>query len=274
MGFVKIHDAILNSSILEEDVIVRWLWICLLVSCDRNGNVYGTPKALARRANVTLPQFNKALKVLMKPDKDSTSSDEEGRRILAVSQNLYNCVNYQHYRGLKEPEEVREQARIRKQRQRERERAAAEGVTPMSHDVQNRHDKAEADAEAEAEADTSSSKKSSSSRKDDDEIVKFVLEFWKKEDLRPRLRSISPLRRTTLLARAREYEGLVSIKVALDNRANSRFLCYEIFNGKGAPFDWVFGPKNFSKVIDGNYNDTPGGKPGKGGKHSEYDEDL
>lgn len=60
---------------------------------------------------------------------------------------------------------------------------------------------------------------------------------------------------------------------ALENRANSRFLCFEIFNGKGAPFDWVFGPKNFVKVLDGNFNDMPdsgkGGKRGKAG--SEYD---
>ena len=54
MGFVKIHDAIFSSSIIEEDLIVRWIWICFLAACDRNGNVHGTEPALARKANVTL----------------------------------------------------------------------------------------------------------------------------------------------------------------------------------------------------------------------------
>lgn len=46
----------------------------------------------------------------------------------------------------------------------------------------------------------------------------------------------------------------------LENRANSRFLCYEFNSGRGAPIDWVFGPQNFVKVMDGNYNDSLGKK--------------
>ena len=103
--------------------------------------------------------------------------------------------------------------------------------------------------------------------------MKFVLDFWKKEDLRPKVMSISQLRRRSILARKREH-GEASVKLALENRANSRFLCFEIFGGKGAPIDWLFGPKNFSKVVDGNYNDLIGGTNGKGKGKSEYDDVL
>lgn len=102
--------------------------------------------------------------------------------------------------------------------------------------------------------------------------MKKVFEFWKAEDLRPRVRGISPLRRTAVLARKREH-GAEKIMEALENRANSRFLCFEIFDGKGASFDWMFGPKNFVKILDGNYNDAIGGKHGKKQK-SEYDDVL
>ncbi len=255
MGFVKIHDAIFSSSIIEEDLIVRWIWICFLAACDRNGNVHGTEPALARKANVSLKDFQKAVAVLTRPDSTSTSPDHGGRRLVKLAGNLWFCVNYLFYRNMKDPAEERENAKLRQRKSRANRKKDGGAVTDPSHAVTKSNDKAE--AEAEAEADIKKTSSSSSSRGDDNELVKKVLEFWKKEDLRPRVRAITPLRRTALLARKREHGGSEKVMEALENRANSRFLCFEIFSGKGAPFDWMFGPKNFPKVLDGNYNDGP-----------------
>jgi hypothetical protein len=127
MGYVKVHEQLLNSSIIEEDVITRWVWISLLLSCDRNGNIYGTDKALARKANVSDKDFARAFAVLKAPDPASTSQDQEGRRIIKIGSNLHHCVNYTHYRGLKDPAEQREEWRKRKARQRRREKGEEDG---------------------------------------------------------------------------------------------------------------------------------------------------
>ncbi len=271
MGFVKIHDAIFSSSIIEEDLVVRWVWICFLAACDRNGNVHGTEPALARKCNVSPKDFQHAVKVLTRPDSTSTSPDHGGRRLVKLDGNLWFCVNYLFYRNMKDPAEERENAKLRQRKSRANRRVSAAAVTNKSRHVTKNNDIAE--AEAEAEADSKKTSSSSSSWKDDDAFVAKVLAFWAKEGLRPEARGLSSQRRSAILARARQHTKKLVMEV-LENRASSRFLCFEFNNGVGAPIDWCFGPKNFVKVMDGNYNDRPGGTPGKGGKHREYDKDL
>ncbi len=62
-----------------------------------------------------------------------------------------------------------------------------------------------------------------------------------------------------LRARYREH-GASAILDAIDNRVRSKFL-NEFSNGRGASFDWVFGPNNFQKVLDGNYNEPDDALP-------------
>lgn len=45
---------------------------------------------------------------------------------------------------------------------------------------------------------------------------------------------------------------------AVLKRSQSDFLSNVIFDGKGAPFDWVMGPKNFPKVLEGNFDNDRG----------------
>jgi hypothetical protein len=154
MHYVKLWSNLLKSSILEQDLHVRWLWIAMLLEADRDGNVYGTPEALARVANMNLDQVNAALAILTAPDPNSTTGDEQGRRILPVGTNLWYLVNYQSYRGLKDMEEIRRKTAERVRRHRERKRVQA--VThPVTLDVTQSNPivlRAEAEAEAEAEA--------------------------------------------------------------------------------------------------------------------------
>jgi hypothetical protein len=152
MHYVKLWSNLLKSSILEQDLHVRWLWIAMLLEADRDGNVYGTPEALARVANMNLDQVNAALAILTAPDPNSTTGDEQGRRILPVGTNLWYLVNYQSYRGLKDMEEIRRKTaeRVRRHRERKRVQAVTHSVTldvTQSNPIVLR-------AEAEAEAKT------------------------------------------------------------------------------------------------------------------------
>ena len=146
MSYVKIHAALLDSSIVEADPVVRWVWVAMLVKCNRYGQVYGTDAALARRFNVTPEQLQVAFDILASPDPNSTTKDEDGRRIMRIDANLWQIVNYTHYRGMKDPEEEREKTRLRvaKHRASKRDCNAGNGSVTKSND------KAEAEAEAEA----------------------------------------------------------------------------------------------------------------------------
>lgn len=116
--YVKIFKQILGSSLMELDVTTRWVWITILASADDRGYVYGTTTALARIANVSQEQMERALIELSEPDPLSTSPDEDGRRITQVSPNVWKVVNFERYKDLERKEDQRAAWRERQQRRR------------------------------------------------------------------------------------------------------------------------------------------------------------
>jgi hypothetical protein len=69
----------------------------------------------------------------------------------------------------------------------------------------------------------------------------------------PQIKMISPKRQQAVSARAGEY-GMDAVYTVIDKASKSIFL-----NGGGkkhfvASFDWMFGPMNFPKVLEGNYD--------------------
>ena len=130
MHYVKLWSNLVRSSILEQELPVRWLWIVLLLEADQAGNVYGTQEALARIANLTFDEVKQALVALMAPDPSSTTEEEDGRRLLNPSPNLWYIVNYHKYRGIKDIAQERENVKERVRRHRERKRLGVPPVTP------------------------------------------------------------------------------------------------------------------------------------------------
>lgn len=120
MGFAKIHSGIVDSSINEEELHVRWLWVVLLTRANEDGNVFGTINSLARAANITIDQAQDAMNVLTSPDQHSTSPDEEGRRIIPLDGNQWFVVNHNYYRDVYNYEKKKEQGRVRVQRFRQK----------------------------------------------------------------------------------------------------------------------------------------------------------
>jgi len=149
--YVKLWNNLLRSSILEENVNVRWLWIALLLETDVDGNVYGTPEALARLANLSLKDTTDALAILMAPDENSTTSEENGRRLLNPAPNHWFVVNYSHYRNIKDANEERQKTNARVRLYRER---VKQNVTPgngVTRDVALGNDKKKVDVAVDAE---------------------------------------------------------------------------------------------------------------------------
>ena len=126
-GFVKIYGSqLLGSSLMDEDVSTRWLFLCLCSAADPGGFVRcQTIKAAARLANITKGQASRGLDTLAAPDPDSTTEEQEGRRILRV-EGGWQLVNYDKYREM----QTDQQRKWADQKRRQREGGQVREVRP------------------------------------------------------------------------------------------------------------------------------------------------
>jgi hypothetical protein len=117
--YAKLFSRIAQSSLMEQNVETRYVFMMLLAIADNTGDVIGTDVAIARTLNIPKESFDKAIAALMSPDPDSNSEEEEGRRVVASDAGRgYRIVNYVKYREIKTTEEKREYMReyMRKRR--------------------------------------------------------------------------------------------------------------------------------------------------------------
>lgn len=85
--WVPIERQLLESTVWETDPVVRVLFVTLLLIAHepgRRGRIDMTLKALAGRACLSPDDTKRALEVLMAPDPESRSSEEEGRRVAPI----------------------------------------------------------------------------------------------------------------------------------------------------------------------------------------------
>ena len=126
--YVKLFDSIIHSTIWQEDLHVKVVWVTMLALTDANGEVMASIPGLAKAAGVSIPQCEEALEKFMAPDRYSRSSEDEGRRITKIDGG-WELVNYRKYRELKSMEQEREKAAERQRRFRDRQRSVTNPVT-------------------------------------------------------------------------------------------------------------------------------------------------
>jgi hypothetical protein len=118
MQFGLVFEDIFMSSLMSEQLHVRWAWVSFIVSRDKHGEVYGTTSRLAQKFGLTIEQMEDALQVLSSPDPDSTSEAEEGRRIISYGSNRWGVVNHEYYQSLEQLEKKRAQSRATSEKYR------------------------------------------------------------------------------------------------------------------------------------------------------------
>lgn len=119
MGFTKLDENILLSSIMSEDANTFKVWIALLASCKANGISPATIPYLSSVCRIDIKTIEKSIEKLSSPDKYSRSLENEGRRIERVDGG-FKIINYQKYRDYSysdSPEAIKK----RKQREEKRE---------------------------------------------------------------------------------------------------------------------------------------------------------
>lgn len=82
-------------------------------------------------------------------------------------------------------------------------------------------------------------------------------------DRMPRVETLNDSRRKAIRARWRELGGIEGLERLFRRARASAFLTGATDQGFRATLDWVLAPRNVPKVLDGNYDDRPGGGNGR-----------
>lgn len=110
--YAKLFSRITESSLMEESINVRYVFVMLLAIADPKAHVIGTDVAIARRINIPLEEFQLCVEALMRPDPNSNSEEEEGRRLVrSTGERGYRIVNYLTYRNFRDEEHRRDYMR-------------------------------------------------------------------------------------------------------------------------------------------------------------------
>jgi hypothetical protein len=160
--YAKLFARIAQSSIMEEEVKTRYVFMMLLAVADDKGDIIGTDIAIARMINIPKSDFVVAIERLKAPDPDSNSPYHEGRRLIpSDSGRGYTVVNYLTYRAIKSNAEKRDYMKnyMRDRRAKEKEEKDLENpVNSVKPCKTLLTDVTHTEAEAEAEADTEEKK--------------------------------------------------------------------------------------------------------------------
>lgn len=82
--YARLFSKILSSSLMEEAVETRFLFITMILLANADGAIDVPLSALARSANMSEEATRAALDRLMTPDPNSGCRDEEGRRVVPL----------------------------------------------------------------------------------------------------------------------------------------------------------------------------------------------
>lgn len=128
--WAPLWNEIVTSSIWEEDVVTRVVWITMLAVKDREGYVSGSVASMARLANVVPKECEKAVKVLESEDRQNPRQEGGGRRIRRVEKGWY-VINHAKYRDMI-AEEYRRNYKAENERKR---RAKKKAGGPMGGEM-------------------------------------------------------------------------------------------------------------------------------------------
>lgn len=113
MGFTKLDEGILQSSVMAEDSDTFKVWIALLAACRDDGIARISEIYISSVCHLSIETVVKSLGKLRKPDPYSRTKDSDGIRIRDVDGG-FEVVNYLKYRA----RSVTEYERERKRQQR------------------------------------------------------------------------------------------------------------------------------------------------------------
>jgi len=176
-GFTKLFGTIIHSTVWQEALHVKVVWITLLAMCGRRGVVEASIPGLAKAAGVSMAECQDALARLTSPDPFSRTEEHEGRRIEKIPGG-WLILNYLKYRNRvdEDAQRIATAERVRKHRSK-----VTRPVTVTDGNAEKRQAEAEAEAEAEADPEYSPSKKKARTCVYSPEFLSFWAAYPKKK---------------------------------------------------------------------------------------------
>lgn len=143
-SFTKLYRSLTKSTVwVGQPAHVKLAWIVMLAEADELGRVTTPVPALAKMAEVTLEEFEKALQVFLDPDPYSRTRDHEGRRIERLAEEEpesgFRLLNHAKYRERRDSERRREQNREAQARWRDKQKVSEDNQgKPRSAEVSHK----------------------------------------------------------------------------------------------------------------------------------------
>lgn len=108
----KAYEAMYAGSMVGAGLNVFAVWNYIIAKCHF-GVIELNPKLLHAILGGKLEEVVEAIEYLSRPDPDSRSKDEDGRRIVKEGQFQYRVVNWEAYQRMRREEDLREYNRLK-----------------------------------------------------------------------------------------------------------------------------------------------------------------
>lgn len=205
-GFTKLFSSLVTSTIWQEDDKTRILWITMLAIADWKGVVDASLPGLAKLANMSIPDCEKALLILKSPDEYSRTQKYEGRRVKKVKGG-WQIINYRQYREKGRSKERTEYMRIKQAERRGKLRQ------PKSTKVNQPKPIAEADTDTDVEEEAVSKEEKKDLSADADEIYQvYPRKVGKPKAIKAINKALTQTTPLDLLIKVKQYAELVADK--------------------------------------------------------------
>lgn len=99
-GYTKLFKDIIHSTIWQEPLDIKVVWITLLALKDMDGKVSCSVPGLASAAGVSLERTLAALEKFKQPDPYSSTKDNEGRRIEDIEGGWFVLNHYKYQEAM------------------------------------------------------------------------------------------------------------------------------------------------------------------------------
>lgn len=161
-GYTKLFSEIVTSTIWQESTETKVVWVTMLATADRKGQVRASIPGLAKLAGVTIQQCEEAIQCFLSPDPYSRSKENDGRRIEEIDGG-WALLNHAKYRARMSKDDKREYQRewIAEKRRKEKKKDESTQVDSDRQSTMSIQAEAEAEANAEAEEQNQNQKSSS-----------------------------------------------------------------------------------------------------------------
>ena len=124
MSYTKLFGSIVTSTIWTEDADTCKVWVTMLATADKHGEVMASIPGLAQISALPLESVESAIAKFLSPDKYSRTKDDEGRRIEEIDGG-WLLLNHGKYRAMASKDEALNANAVRQARFREKKKRNA-----------------------------------------------------------------------------------------------------------------------------------------------------